>query len=230
MVGYLSIQKEACVATEVVLPITICYYADFGHKEDQFYVGCTCVDCCLCSHYSGYWDGVMVLLQRKSDGKVCLFHRYGTMNSGTWGINGGKIDYGEDPKESAIRETQEEACGGKPMPKGKFTSRTFIFKTPLNTDDYIDGNDPSSPDEMRYAEDGEVFTYTTFHYLVEDDNWEPELNWEHDDWRWFDLKDLPKNTVAKLVKPVDMMLVKLPQRRSKSTEKLKEGFEDFFWK
>jgi 8-oxo-dGTP pyrophosphatase MutT (NUDIX family) len=177
-----------------------------------------------------------VLLQRKSDGKVCLFHRHGTMNSGTWGINGGKIDHGEDPKESAIRETQEEACGGGPMPKGKFTGKTFVFKTPLGPDDYIDGDDPNSPDENRYAREGEQFTYTTYHYLVEDDKWKPKLNWEHDDWDWFDLNNLPKNTVTlkdengKSLKPVSLMLAKLPQPQTKKAATAKESFVDFFWK
>lgn len=174
-----------------------------------------------------------VLLQRKSDGKVCLFHRHGTMNSGTWGINGGKVDHGEDPKKSAIRETQEEACGNGPLPKGKFTGKTYVFKTPLGPEDYIDGDDYRSPDENRYAEEGEEFTYTTYHYLVEDDEWEPELNWEHDDWDWFDLDNLPKNTVmlkdenGKPVKPVSLMLAKLPQKQTKAVN---ESFFQFFMK
>jgi len=179
-----------------------------------------------------------ILLQRKSDGKVCLFHRSGTMNSGTWGINGGKVDYKEDPKKSAIRETQEEACGGGPMPKGKFTGRTFVFRTPLGPDDYISGDDHRSPNENRYAKEDEEFVYTTFHYMVEDDNWEPELNWEHDDWEWFDLDNLPKDTVTlkdengKPIRPVSMMLAKLPAKQTKKTSsKAKltdESFKDFF--
>ena len=180
-----------------------------------------------------------ILLQRASDGKVCLFHRKGTMNSGTWGVNGGKIDHGEDAKESAIRETQEEACGGRPLPKGHFTGKTFVFKTPLGPEDYIDGDDYRSPNENRYAEEGEEFTYTTYHYMVEDDNWQPRLNWEHDKWDWFDLDELPKDTVTlkdengKPVKPVAMMLTKLPAKQTKqkkqSSQKqdLKETFAQF---
>jgi 8-oxo-dGTP pyrophosphatase MutT (NUDIX family) len=178
-----------------------------------------------------------ILLQREFDRKVCLFHRYGTMNSGTWGINGGKIDQGEDAKKSAIRETREEACGGGPMPKGKFTGRTFVFKMVLGPEDYISGDDGESPDENRYAKEGENFVYTTFHYLVEDDEWEPELNWEHDNWSWFDLDKIPQNTVAlkdsngDSIKPVAIMLKNLPVKQMKDSsfkaELMKESFRDF---
>lgn len=171
-----------------------------------------------------------VLLQRESDGKVCLFHRHGTMNSGTWGINGGKIEQGMTAKSSAVNEVEEEAGS---MPGGRFTGRTFVWKTPLSEDDFIDGDDSSNPDERRYAKEGEEFTYTTFHYLVTDDEWEPELNWEHDNWEWFGLDDLPNNTIAlkdengKKVMPVDLMLKTLPQRKGKK-DKLGESFSDFF--
>lgn len=173
-----------------------------------------------------------ILLQRESDGKICLFHRSGTMNSGTWGINGGKVDKGKTTKSSAIDEVKEEAGS---MPKGRFTGRTYIYRTQLSEDDYIDGDDPESPDENRYAEKGEEFTYTTFHYIVTDDEWEPDLNWEHDDWAWYDPENIPTNTLTlkdengKTIKPVDLMLKKIIQRKSNKNQ-VKETFANFFKK
>lgn len=39
-----------------------CAHADIGHEEDGFYVGCTCMDCCPCGHFSGNWDGKKVVI------------------------------------------------------------------------------------------------------------------------------------------------------------------------
>jgi len=138
-----------------------------------------------------FWGlvGSGILFQRSSDQKVCLFLRQGTMNSGTWGILGGKVDRGEDPKTSAIREAEEEAGG---LPEGRFTGKTFTFRLELTEEDYLDGDS----DFRRYAEPGEVFKYHTFLYQVEDDTWEPDLNWEHKEYAWFDPNDLPKKTLS----------------------------------
>jgi 8-oxo-dGTP pyrophosphatase MutT (NUDIX family) len=140
-----------------------------------------------------FWGirGSGILLQRKSDGKVCLFLRDGTMQSGTWGILGGKVDEGEDALESAIREAEEES--GK-LPAGGFSQKHYIFKMPLTPGDFLRGDGEKHLN--RYAEAGEVFTYTTFLYTVEDDNWAPRLNWEHSEFKWFDPDDLPSNTLA----------------------------------
>ena len=134
-----------------------------------------------------------ILFQRKSDGKVCLFMRLEAMQSGTWGIPGGKVDYGENPKESATREVEEEVGG---LPVGGFTGKKYIFKTPLNQGDYIAGDEDGGPDENRYAKKGDVFQYVTFLYIVEDLKWNPRLNWEHSHIEWFDVSELPNNTIS----------------------------------
>ena len=131
-----------------------------------------------------------ILFRRESDGSVCLLRRSETMQSGTWGIPGGKVDRGEDAKESSIREVEEEVGG---LPEGRFTGKKYVFRLPLTSDDYISGSRHStSPDENRYARDGEEFVYTTFLYDVTDDSWVPDLNYEHDDSGWFDPSDLPQ--------------------------------------
>jgi len=39
-----------------------CPHADVGHEDDGMYVGCTCMDCCPCGHFSGNWDGKRVVI------------------------------------------------------------------------------------------------------------------------------------------------------------------------
>ena len=147
-----------------------------------------------------------VLLYR--DGQICIFRRSGTLNSGTWGIPGGKVDTGEDPKESAKRECEEETGT---FPAGRFTGQDFVFKLPLTSEDYIDGD----YGERRAAKEGEEFTYTTFLYQVSDREWEPELNREHDKYEWVDPSSLPKETVAlkdargREVKPLEQAVAAL---------------------
>lgn len=116
------------------------------------------------------------------------------MNDGTWGIPGGKVDQGEHPAESAIREAEEE-CG--PLPQGElFPNPPHVFRLALTEEDVIDGDDEDSPNERRMAKAGEFFTYYTFLFEVEDPDWEPRLNWEHKAARWFHPDEVPENTVT----------------------------------
>lgn len=134
-----------------------------------------------------------ILFQHETDHKVCLFLRSGVMQSGTWGIPGGKVDYSEDPKDSAIREVEEEIGG---LPDGYFSDRKYIYETPLNTGDYISGDEDGGPDENRYAKSGDVFRYITYLYIVKESDWRPELNWEHKRVEWFGIDELPENTIT----------------------------------
>lgn len=148
-----------------------------------------------------------ILFYRKSDHKVCLFRRSHVMQSGTWGIPGGKIDSGEDPKEAALREVGEEVGG---LPSGYLSNKTHIFQTSLSTEDYVSG-DRDNPDENRYAREREVFKYTTFLYIVEDNEWSPELNYEHSAFDWFTLEALPNTLMLRdengsVVKPVEQAI------------------------
>jgi len=156
-----------------------------------------------------------ILLQRESDGNICLFMRTNVMQSGTWGIPGGKVDRGEDPKRSAIREFDEELGG---LPEGRFSGKKYIFESPLNRGDYIAGDEDGGPDENRYAREGDVFRYFTYLYIVTDDNWRPDLNWEHSRHEWFDYGTIPDNIISlkdekgNPVKPLDISIRKLVGR------------------
>ncbi len=44
----------------------------------------------------------------KKDGRILLQKREGAHGSGTWGLPGGHMEYGETPEETAAREAKEE--------------------------------------------------------------------------------------------------------------------------
>jgi 8-oxo-dGTP diphosphatase len=50
--------------------------------------------------------GVATIIRK--DNKILLGHRKSTLGFDTWGLPGGKLDFGEDVKECAIRELREE--------------------------------------------------------------------------------------------------------------------------
>jgi 8-oxo-dGTP pyrophosphatase MutT (NUDIX family) len=185
-----------------------------------------------------FWGnpGSGILFQRKSDGKVLLTLRSGTMQSGTWSIPGGKVDEGEDPKASAIREAEEELQ--EPLPKGKFTGRKYIFKMKITPGvDLISGEWPRHGEKrppyggMRYVRDGEnEFRYITYLYNVDDDQWRTgkggSFNWESKRAQWFDPGKPPKNTlVLHGARAVDEMLKNLPAKPP--VGKVEETFADF---
>lgn len=111
--------------------------------------------------------GLFLICQE--DNTAFLLKRSSYVNEpGTWGIPGGKVEEGEDLKEAAIREVNEEV-GGLPS-LGKLL------------------------DTLTYKE--EDFTFTTFVYsisLEEKKRWSPVLNWESTEFRWFPLSALPSN-------------------------------------
>lgn len=50
--------------------------------------------------------GVATIIRK--DNKILLGHRKSTLGFDTWGLPGGKLDFGEDLKDCAIRELKEE--------------------------------------------------------------------------------------------------------------------------
>jgi len=80
----------------------------------------------------------------------------------TWGVPGGKSEPGESLHGTAIRETIEEA-GEVPAHRA------------IGSHDY---SDPEG--HLRFR---------TFIYKLLDADWEPTLNWEHSDAKWFSLQE-----------------------------------------
>lgn len=143
-----------------------------------------------------FWGALAsgILLYRRETAEFLLLKRSNSMNSGTWGIPGGRVDYG-DPKKSAIKEANEEIGG---LPGGEFgTWNEGLYEFRLELTE-LDRVAEGSGEERHYrpGRPGEYFRYITYLYLVDDLDWEPELNWEHSDHGWFSYGDQPDNTVS----------------------------------
>ena len=85
------------------------------------------------------------------------------MERGTWGVFGGKLEGGESAAEGAARESEEET--------GISVDVSSLLTLYVFSDSKAD------------------FQYTTMLCIVPDEI-SPELNWEHDDFGWFDPRDI----------------------------------------
>jgi oligoribonuclease (3'-5' exoribonuclease)/8-oxo-dGTP pyrophosphatase MutT (NUDIX family) len=127
---------------------------------------------------SNYEDEGFVGDNWGSQGSGVLFHREdrillmkrsaSVVDPNLWGIPGGAVPIDEqgkpkDVKESAFQESDEEMGG---LPSYHVTKAPVVFNKGK-------------------------FKYTTFLAEVSDE-FSPILNWEHSDFAWFDLMDLPK--------------------------------------
>ena len=112
-----------------------------------------------------------VLLVCQEDQTIFLLKRSSQVEEpGTWGTAGGAIGINEDPQEGANREAKEELGI---LPQYKELLHSFV---------YTSG----------------TFKYTTFVYdlsLEEKKKWIPSisLNWENDEYRWFQFDSLPSD-------------------------------------
>lgn len=88
-----------------------------------------------------FWgsQGAGAIFMAEDTGRILLQHRSEYVNEpGTWGVIGGAIDSGEDPKEAMEREVQEETGYHGPMKSellytfksGKFQYHNFLVTVP----------------------------------------------------------------------------------------------------
>jgi 8-oxo-dGTP diphosphatase len=111
--------------------------------------------------------GIGVLINK--NGKILLGKRINAHGEGTWSPPGGHLEFGETPLDCAKREVAEE-CGviASNWRKGPYTNDIF---------------------EIESAH------YVTLFVLANWESKEPSIL-EPDkctQWKWFDIKDLPKN-------------------------------------
>jgi 8-oxo-dGTP pyrophosphatase MutT (NUDIX family) len=111
---------------------------------------------------TGFWgkQGAGAIIMAKSTGRFLVPFRSAMVEQpNTWGVWGGAIDSGEDPKLAAKREVQEEAGyrGGD------------VIMVPL----YVFHDQKSG------------FKYYNFLAVI-DDEFTPNLNWETENFEWVD--------------------------------------------
>ena len=119
---------------------------------------------------TGFWgkQGAGCIILAKSTKRILLPHRSRNVQEpNTWGVWGGAIDSDEIPKEAAKREVQEEA--------GYYGEAEMI---PLSVFE-------------KENKDKTVFKYHNFLAII-DEEFEPKLNWETQDYKWVDFGDWPQ--------------------------------------
>ena len=114
---------------------------------------------------TGFWgkQGAGCIILAKSTKRILLPHRSRSVQEpNTWGVWGGAIDSDEIPKEAAKREVQEEAG---------YDVHTEMIS-------------------LSVFEKG-TFKYHNFLAII-DEEFEPKLNWETQDYKWVDFGDWPQ--------------------------------------
>jgi 8-oxo-dGTP pyrophosphatase MutT (NUDIX family) len=120
---------------------------------------------------------VAVFVTRRSRSEVLLVHRCATLGS-YWHTVAGGIESGETAEEAALRELHEE--------------------TGLRADALAPGRTrlvyplAAEPPETRARFAAGLREVVVECFVVEaPDDWEPTLDWEHDDYRWHDAREAP---------------------------------------
>jgi len=116
---------------------------------------------------------VAVFVTRKRDSEVLIVHR-SPAQGGYWHVVAGGVESGESVAEAAERELHEET-GLLAQVTAGIEVTEYVYPLTLEPAERRDLNDPS-------VAQVEV---TCFRVSVPDD-WEPKLDWEHDDHRWCD--------------------------------------------
>jgi len=117
---------------------------------------------------TGYWgnEGSGCIVVARSTGRVLIGLRSGdVMEPYTWGTFSGALDAGLTPEQGARKELRQETGYAGPAEMVPL----YLFEAP-----------------------GGTFRFQNFLAVVEDE-YEPELNWENEDARWFDLDALPED-------------------------------------
>lgn len=113
-----------------------------------------------------YWGrrAAGIMFMAADTGRIMLGLRSRrVMEGGTWGVFGGKLEGDESAAEGAARESEEET--------GISVDVSSLLTLYVFSDSKAD------------------FQYTTMLCIVPDEIL-PELNWEHDDFGWFDPRDI----------------------------------------
>lgn len=119
-----------------------------------------------CRSNPKYWGrrAAGIMFMAADTGRVMLGLRsQEVMEGGTWGVFGGKLEGDEFAAEGAAREAEEET--GISVDVGSLLTL------------YVFGDSKAD------------FQYTTMLCIVPDEL-TPELNWEHDDFGWFNPRDI----------------------------------------
>jgi 8-oxo-dGTP pyrophosphatase MutT (NUDIX family) len=114
---------------------------------------------------------VAIFITRHEVAETLIVHRSEVQGS-YWHVIAGGVEPGETPREAAVRELFEET-----------TLVTALDEGPAVIEYQYALTEEPAPRRALYDATVEAITVTCFSAAA-DDEWEPTLDWEHDDHRW----------------------------------------------
>jgi 8-oxo-dGTP pyrophosphatase MutT (NUDIX family) len=121
-------------------------------------------------------EEVAIFVTRRARSEVLIVHRSPAQGS-YWHVVAGGIEPGETAEEAARRELREETGLEAPV-VAPFSVVEYMY--PLTEE----------PAARRAAYDPAVAEVTVTCFVADaPDDWEPKLDWEHDDHRWCSLAE-----------------------------------------
>jgi 8-oxo-dGTP pyrophosphatase MutT (NUDIX family) len=116
---------------------------------------------------------IAVFVTRNSGAEVLIVHR-SAVQGGYWHVVAGGVELGETAAEAATRELREETGLVADAVAGLEVVE-YVYRL---TEEPADRRNPYDPSVAEVQ-------VTCFHVTAPDE-WEPKLDWEHDDHRWCD--------------------------------------------
>ncbi len=114
---------------------------------------------------------VAVFVTRKRDVEVLILHR-SPGHGGYWHVVAGGVELGETATEAAERELQEE------------TGLTAQVLAGIEVTEYVNPLTEEPAERQVQYDPSVVQVEVTCFRVTAPDDWEPDLDWEHDDHRW----------------------------------------------
>ena len=112
---------------------------------------------------------VAIFVTRKDDAEVLIVHR-SPEHGGYWHVVAGGVEPDETAAEAAVRELHEE------------TGLVAQISDGVEVTEYVHA--PTKEPAERDDDPLVAHVQVTCFCVVAPDDWEPKLDWEHDDYRW----------------------------------------------